>query len=54
MEIKRKGKGKEELMRRWKEQRWRKGRMGSAGRRGVVRGNRGEEPEDKRTGRMWK
>lgn len=27
--------------------------MGSTGRRVVVRSNRGEEPEDKRRGRMW-
>lgn len=40
-------------MGRWKEQRWRKGRVGSTGRRGVGRSNRGEEREDKRRGRMW-
>lgn len=40
-------------MRRWKEQRRRKGGAENTKGRGIVKSNRGERPEDKRMDRMW-
>lgn len=40
-------------MRRWKEQRERKGGLEKTEHSGIVKSNRGEGPEDKRMDRMW-
>lgn len=40
-------------MRRWREQRWRKGGAEKTKGRGIVKSNRGERPGDKRMDRMW-